>query len=50
MKKSRSNTKTSKKDEKLPSKLSGIIGKVQLPKDFDDKKELFLYLKDKHLS
>lgn len=38
-----------KVNNKLSTKLSKIVGKVKLPSDFNDKKELEKYFTDKHL-
>lgn len=37
------------KNEQFSSKLSKIVGKVRLPKDFDEEKEIRTYLENKHL-
>jgi hypothetical protein len=36
-------------DNNLSSKLSKIVGSVELPKDFDEKEELRKYMENKHL-
>jgi hypothetical protein len=36
-------------DNNLSSKLSKIVGSVELPKDFDEKVELRKYMENKHL-
>lgn len=38
-----------KKAKKPSAKLSKIVGAVKLPKDFDEEKELRIYLEKKHL-
>jgi macrodomain Ter protein organizer (MatP/YcbG family) len=41
-------TSEEKEDNELSSKLKKIVGAVQLPKDFDEEKELSFYLEKKH--
>jgi hypothetical protein len=36
-------------DNNLSSKLSKIVGSVELPKDFNEKEELKKYMENKHL-
>lgn len=36
-------------DNNLSSKLSKIVGSVELPKDFNEKEELRKYMENKHL-
>jgi hypothetical protein len=36
-------------DNNLSTKLSKIVGSVELPKDFDEKEELRKYMENKHL-
>ena len=40
---------TVKKDSKIPVKLKKIIGIVKLPKEFNEKSELYNYFAKKHL-
>jgi formiminotetrahydrofolate cyclodeaminase len=41
-------TSEENEDNELSSKLKKIVGAVQLPKDFDEEKELSFYLEKKH--
>lgn len=36
-------------NQKISNSLSEIVGKVKLPTDFDEKKELLKYYEEKHL-
>jgi len=38
-----------KSGDKMSSKLKSLVGSVKLPKNFDEKKELEIYYKKKHL-
>lgn len=36
-------------DEKISTKLKSLVGSIKLPKNFDEKKELEAYYKNKHV-